>query len=77
MADVDPPTPRYDAPRPTAWLWKLALVIVAVIGGFIALIARRLPDPAAEGTIRRLVAFALVAVGVCAISATAQRWINR
>lgn len=52
-------------------------MIVAVIGGFIALIARRLPDPAAEGTIRRLVAFALVAVGVCAISATAQRWINR
>jgi hypothetical protein len=77
MRDVHVSNPKYVAPRPTAWLWKLVLVIIVVTGGFVALMARDLPDPSAKAAIRKLIAFALVAVGVCAISATSGRWMHR
>lgn len=60
----------------TSWLWKLAFVFALVAGGIIALIARNLPDPAAAADIRKVIAAALVAIGVCAISATSHLWIK-
>ena len=59
------------------WLWKLAVVIALVAGGFVALLARDLPDPASATDIRKVVAVALVAIGVCVISATSGLWLKR
>jgi hypothetical protein len=77
MRDPNISNPKYVAPRPTAWLWKLVLVIVVVTGAVVSLLARDLPDPSAKAAIHKLVAFALVAVGVCVISATSGRWMHR
>lgn len=77
MTETHHSNPRYRAPRPTAWLWKTAVAIIVVAGGFIAMMARDLPDPSAQTAIRKVVAVAMVAVGICVIAATAGRWISR
>ena len=77
MATSKHELPKYLPPRPTAWLWKLSLAIIVVAGAFIFILSQKLPDQNATANIRRIIAFTLVAVGICAISATAGRWIKR
>lgn len=64
-------------PHGAAWLWKLAVVILLAGSGFIALIARDLPDPSAMYTIRKVIALMALLAGVCAIAATSHLWLKR
>jgi hypothetical protein len=77
MSEHKRSNPRYHAPKPTAWLWKVAGAIVVAAGAIIFVISRDMANPMSMYLIRRVIALTLIAVGVCAIAATAGRWTSR
>ena len=68
---------RYAPPRPTAWLWSTAGVIIIIAASFILVLRGKLPDPEVRRTINLIVAGATLGVGLCVISALAGRWVRR
>lgn len=71
-----PPTGK-DYRPPTGWLWWWALAIAIVGTFFVLMLRQQLPDPDVMPRIRLTVMVTLVAVGICAISATAHWWTHR
>ena len=67
----------YSAPRPTAWLWSTAGVIIIIAAGLILMLRKELPDPEVRGKINRVIAAASLGVGLCVISALSGRWVRR
>jgi hypothetical protein len=64
--------------NPTRWLWWAALVILGLGLAFIGLLySTRPPGPSFSPEMRMVAMSAIVLVGVCIISATAQWWTHR
>lgn len=68
---------HYAPPRPTAWLWSTAGVIIIIAASFVLLLRSQLPDPDVKGRINRVIAISSLGVGLCVISALAGRWVRR
>lgn len=67
----------YQPPRPNAWLWQMAGVLILCTAGIIYVMRRQLPDPEVEQQIHRVMAGGSIAVGLCVICAMASRWVRR
>lgn len=67
----------YAPPRPTAWLWSTAGVIIIVAASIILVLRQELPDPQVKGKINRVIAGSALGVGLCVISALSSRWVRR
>ncbi len=65
------------APSLTAWLWWLALFLLASGAASAYLFHLRVPEPGALRAARLSIAVASVLAGVCVISATAKSWMRR
>ncbi|HMP88872.1 MAG TPA: hypothetical protein PJ991_01660 [Kiritimatiellia bacterium] len=66
-----------NGPSHTSWLWWLATIIGMAAGGIIYYIKQDTGYINSRQTINTVVLFAVVAIGLCIISATAHWWIRR
>jgi len=64
-------------PSPTRWLWWLALIIAVVASGVVYSLQRDIGDPDAQQNASTVILFAVVAIGLCIISATSHWWVHR
>lgn len=64
-------------PNPTLWLWWLALIIAAVAAGVVYSLQSDVGDPQAQQNASAVILFAVVAIGLCIISATSHWWVHR
>ena len=64
-------------PHPSAWLWWLALVIASVAA--IAVATLHLDRTILDASImtRKIIMAAVIAIGICIISATSHWWVHR
>ncbi|MBU0678342.1 MAG: hypothetical protein KJ626_09505 [Verrucomicrobia bacterium] len=63
--------------HPKAWLWWLAMFIL-ILGGAIAyFLSQQKVNPDARKLMSITVLLTLIGTGICVISATADRWIQR
>jgi hypothetical protein len=65
------------SPKPTRWLWWMAVVITIAAAVMVYFINRDTGNIDSREQIQRVIMFAVVAVGICVISATSQWWIKR
>jgi len=68
MQPIPPP------PNGTRWLWWTALLIGVVAAVSVYLVRR---DIESQSTGNMIILIAVVAIGICVISATSQWWVRR
>lgn len=64
-------------PNPTRWLWWLALLIGLAAYGIVYGLKQDVGNLKAQQNIHAVVMFAVVAIGLCIISATSHWWLRR
>lgn len=67
----------YREPRPTAWLWILAVAILVAAAGIVFVMRQQPHDPDMAPRIKLIIAAAAVCSGICVISALAWSQLKR
>ncbi len=63
--------------HPTAWLWWLSLFIAAAAAAIVYGLSQDVGNINADTEIRRVIMGAIIAIGICIISATSHWWVHR